>query len=325
MSITPLSTRVITDVYEVGTRALEIARKTHICFLTNAKAFDDFIKSNKQNREALDSAYEKLNRLIENDDWDQIKETFTTEERLLWSFATQNYISSIKSSANFYEGETLSIDFYKNTISACEEALLIEDKMDNKSILSKTLDTFLKDVGHAIVKNNMSYVDEIMSFIQYQYSVKEYLSSYSDFTFVINNEELRFYDTYGDENDSLLYKDSDREKEAVALGIAIKYNGDIYCIDFSLENTKNECATYEVYKTNEPIGEHLGKRCFYHYRSRNKGDRAVSMIGYDGGYGKEDVEAKKAILSPRTLYQLYHIKSTIPPFRAGLVKTSPVE
>ena len=308
MSITPLSTRVITDVYEVGTRALEIARKTHICFLTKAKAFDDFIKSNKQNREALDSAYEKLNRLIKNDDWDQIKETFTTQERLLWSFATQNYISSIKSSASFYEGEALSIDFYKNAISACEEALLIENKMDNKSTLSKTLDTFLKDVGHAIVKNNMSYVDEIMSFIQYQYSVKEYLSSYSDFIFVINDEELRFYDTYGDENNCLLYKDSDRDKGGIALGIAIKYNGDIYCVDFSLENAVNECATYEVYKTNEPIGEHLGKRGFFHNRTKNKAHRSVSMSGYDGFHGKEDIEAKKETLLPRTLYQLNQIQ-----------------
>jgi hypothetical protein len=130
MKATPFSTRVITDIYQIGTNILEIAKKTHICFLTSPQEFDDFIKLNKEKQASLKSAYEKLSSLAIDDKQNHTKEFFTSQEKLIWAFATQNYVSNMKNVFDFYEGETLSVDFYRNAISACEEAVLIEIKID---------------------------------------------------------------------------------------------------------------------------------------------------------------------------------------------------
>jgi hypothetical protein len=176
------------------------------------------------------------------------------------------------------------------------------------TITPSIVDTFLREVGEAIFTDSMDDVDQIVSFIQKHYGVKEYLGAYNDLLFDVHGEAFRLYDNYGDEDHDDLYRTTEEEAIPIALGIAFQYGGDIYCVDFSLEEAREGIAHYQVFKTNEPIGDHIGKRCFYHNRHEKEASRIVSMRGYDEKHGVKEKKSENWVSGPRTTYKLTRIQ-----------------
>lgn len=129
MNIAPLSMRVITDIYDVGFNALDTSKKVNMCFFKTNKEFDDFVESESHFRQALTSAFQKLCRFVTNDNYPEMTESFSTEERLAWSFSTRIYVKNLKSIAELYENDFTLNKFENNILSACNEALFIENQM----------------------------------------------------------------------------------------------------------------------------------------------------------------------------------------------------
>lgn len=179
--------------------------------------------------------------------------------------------------------------------------------MDKTLTIPSIVDTFIKDVAQAIYRDSMDDVDQIVSFIEKRYGVKEYLGAYNDFLFDINGQEFKFNDNYGDEDHDDLYKITEEGATSIALGISFEYDGDIYCVDYSLGKPTEGYINFQAFKTDEPIGYHVGKRCFYHNRHKNEKARTVSMRGYDKKHGEKEKESENWVSGPRTLYKLYRI------------------
>lgn len=159
--------------------------------------------------------------------------------------------------------------------------------------------------------NSMRDISEHICDIDSKFdNVKRY-SGYSDFSFSFNGDKFFFYDFYGDEDDDLLYQETEEEFVPIMLGACIRYQDRIYCIDFNLPNiiggNDDLPSATKILATKETLHPdpafHTGKRAFYHQRENEE----VSMVDYEEGYGKEHEEARKWVSGPRTLYKLYHL------------------
>lgn len=179
--------------------------------------------------------------------------------------------------------------------------------MDN-SKLPKTVRLFIEDMSHFIFNNNVDEADDIASYILDKYEEVGIFSAYNDFIVDCNNELIQFHDNYGDEGDTALY--SENYSHPITLGISFKHKGDIYCVDFYLNEKLDNQVKFDVFKTNEATGSHHGKRCFYHYnRDKDKNKRLVSMRNFDGIHGVKEEGSDNTVSGPRTLYKLFYIYS----------------
>lgn len=129
MNIAPLSIRVIIDIYETGLSALGKFKKANTCFFTTTKELDEFSESYNNDCFALSSVFQKLCRFVASNDYPKMNEVFTTEEKLIWSFSTRIYISNMKNTLELYEGRSFSSDVEGNILSACQEAVFIDNQI----------------------------------------------------------------------------------------------------------------------------------------------------------------------------------------------------
>lgn len=135
MNIAPLSMRVINDIYDIGFNALDTSKKVNMCFFKTNKEFDDFVESEAKFRQELTSAFQKLCRFVTSDNYPDMKESFSTEEKLVWAASTKMYISNLKTVTDLYENDFTLNTFDSNILSACNEALFIDSQM---SVINKS-------------------------------------------------------------------------------------------------------------------------------------------------------------------------------------------
>jgi hypothetical protein len=173
--------------------------------------------------------------------------------------------------------------------------------------LIKYLVTYIKVNDVNDVSDILQHICDINSVFD---NVKQH-SGYHDYSFSFKEEKFFFYDIYGDEDDDLLFQETEDEIIPIAIGLCIRYKKHIYCIDINLPNiiggkTDLPSAT-KIFVTEETIHPkpdfHTGKRAFYHQRE----DEMVSMRNYEEGYGKEHEEARNWASGPRTLYKLHQL------------------
>jgi hypothetical protein len=129
MNIAPLSMRVITDIYDIGFNTLDTSKKANICFFKTNTEYTNFVESEANFRQALTSTFQKLCRFVTSDNYPEMTESFSTEERLAWAFSTRVYVNSLKSVIELYENDLTLNKFDDNILSACNEALFIESQM----------------------------------------------------------------------------------------------------------------------------------------------------------------------------------------------------
>lgn len=167
--------------------------------------------------------------------------------------------------------------------------------------------TYIKISGINDISDIVSHIHHIDSAFD---NVKRQ-SGYDDFSFSFKGNQFFFYDFYGDEDDDLLFQETEEEFIPIILGSCIRYQDRIFCIDFILANimggkTDLPSAT-KILATQEALHPdpafHTGKRAFYHQRE----DEMVSMRNYEEGYGIEHEEARKWVSGPRTLYKLHQL------------------
>lgn len=126
-----ISIRVITDVHEAGLSALEKFRKVNNCFFSTVQDFDEFSELHSDDCFALSSVFQKLCRFVASDEYPKINEIFTPEERLVWAFSTKIYVSNMKNAIELHEGRSFPSDLEENILTACQEALFIDDKVQS--------------------------------------------------------------------------------------------------------------------------------------------------------------------------------------------------
>jgi hypothetical protein len=176
--------------------------------------------------------------------------------------------------------------------------------------LPKPVGAVISDFARFIADNKVDDVDEIAGYIEENYSDVKQFPAYNDFFFKKDGHEFFFYDNYGDEDSDELFEEAGEGVVAIALGVCIRHDNVIYCVDFNLKETSiNHYPEISVFATSEKIHPdatfHAGKRAFYHYRGKGY----VSMRGFHADYGREDVEARNWVSGPRTKYAIEPIES----------------
>jgi len=129
MRISPLSSRVIQDVYDTGVNSFENVKKLNLCFVQTEKEFDEKSANIGIKTSNLVSAYMKLNKFITSDRFPVLEEKFTQEERMAWAMATKIYVKSMVCFKEMYrEDESL----LNHILEGVSEAVFIDNKINEK-------------------------------------------------------------------------------------------------------------------------------------------------------------------------------------------------
>lgn len=135
-------------------------------------------------------------------------------------------------------------------------------------------------------------MDEVAKFFNAQN-----LGPYGCFTFELDNQQLVFYGTYGDEDANEHITD---DIKIISKGFCFYLDHHFYCFDMDKNGTMTR-----FFKTKESFhGDpefFARKRSFYHYRP----EKVLSMQGFEKSFDvPEHVEARGWTSGPRTQFKL---------------------